>query len=413
MIKNPGAAKIHYQLLILLAILIPSGFYKLGGLVIALLAISWVFVLKGYKKIRQIDTSILLCLSFFAIIVMGLLYTTDVSTQLQYISRKLPLLLIPLAFIGFSPNKDQLRKLKMYFVFSTVIFVLIANLYALGDYVLTGEAEVFLSKSHHNKFTYYGLTRVFSKWHPTYVSLFLNMALVFAYELYYATKKYKIWIVISSFAILNILLLTSFIGIVSLLLLLGLFMYKLLKKNKTLLAGVSILLVLAVGFFYFYNPLKYSKIDKFKETEIKITDKKEERNLLNLRLAKWKSSLQVFSTSPFFGVTNGDYKQELYLQYLENEFMYCAEKRYSSHNQYLYTATSNGLLGFSVLMGMFLVAFFKKSTIAGFFPFLGIMSVYFMTEDVLARQQGMVFFIFFYILLTRNLSGTVIKSYEK
>lgn len=402
MINHTGAVNIHYWLMLLLAVLLPSGFYKLGGILVAILFLSWLFLVKGFREIRKADTPVLLSISFFLIILVGFVYTNDISNQIQYTSRKLAFLIIPLVFIGFTPGVEQLNKIKKYFVYATLIFILIADLYALADYLYTGEIKVFLSKSNHNKFTYYGLTRVFSKWHPTYVSLFLNTALIFIYEFYYHKKNYIIWLGLSLFAILNILLLTSFIGIVSLLFLTALFVYKLLSKNSVVLIMVSAVLVLTIGFLYVYNPLNYSKINKFKKTEIKITDRKVERNVLNLRLAKWKTSLQVIAAHPVFGVTNGDYKEELYQQYLKNDFRYCASKRYSSHNQYLYTATSNGLIGFLLLLGILIVPFFRKGNIKGLFPFLGIMSIYFLTEDVLARQQGVVFFIFFYILLTRN-----------
>ena len=413
MISSARAASIHYQLLLVLAMLIPSGFYKLGGVVIALLAVNGLFGLKGYRKLNQMDLPILFCVAFFVVILLGLLYADNFSNQLQYVSRKVSFILIPLAFLGYSLTSHQLLSIKRYFVFSTLLFVLIADGYALFDYLKTGELQVFLSQSWHNKFTYYGLTRVFSKWHPTYVSLFLNLTLVFVYQLYFKIKKFKSWFIISSLAVLNIFLLSSFIGIVSFVFLLLLFVYQWFKDKKALLTINLIALMSLVTVFYIYNPLHYSKIDQFKQKEIKVTDKKEERNVLNLRLAKWKTSLQVFSSAPVFGVSNGDYKDALYSKYIENDFMFCAKKRYSSHNQYLYTATSNGLVGLLVLISLFVLPLLYRLGEKTLFPFLGIMSIYFLTEDVLARQQGMVFFIFFYILVTRNLAPSITSANEQ
>ncbi|XLS29277.1 hypothetical protein ACJD0Z_00310 [Flavobacteriaceae bacterium M23B6Z8] len=79
MIKNLRAVNIHYQLLLFLAVLIPSRFYKLGGIVVALLAISWVFKVQGYRQLKQIEVSILLGLLSF--VFFYILLTTNRSSH--------------------------------------------------------------------------------------------------------------------------------------------------------------------------------------------------------------------------------------------------------------------------------------------------------------------------------------------
>lgn len=401
MIQKPSTSHIHFSLLLLLAFLIPSGFYFLEGAVIGLLVLSWLFGIRGYRHIRHTDRPIQLLLLFFVLIVSGLLYTTDMPNQLAYISKKLAFLLIPLCFIGVVLSKERQDKIKTVFIFSTFVFILIADIYAIADYLLTKQAEIRIGSNTYNKFTYYGLTRLFKGWHPTYSSLFLNLALVFIYQLFYKKETRLHWALLSLFGILNIFLLNSFIGILSFFALVALFLFKLLQRQKKLLLLSAIVFIGAISLLYLYNPLHYSKIDQFKATPLKITDKEGERNTLTLRVAKWQSSLQLFAKSPLLGTSNGNYRDALYEQYLKNDFLFCAEQRYSSHNQYLYTLVSNGIVGLFLLLAILTTRYWYRhaTQVLGLFLLIG--SIFFLTEDILARQQGLVFFIFFYILLTR------------
>jgi O-antigen ligase len=167
------------------------------------------------------------------------------------------------------------------------------------------------------------------------------------------------------------------------------------------IAGIALL----VAMNFVFNPLGFTKIDQLKKTELKVTDKKGERNLFTLRLAKWKTSLQVFSTAPLFGVTNGSYKERLIAQYLENDFTYSAQEQYSSHNQFLYTLVSNGIVGVLVLLALLLIPLAQHPW-AEYLPFMLLMCVFFLTEDILSRQQGIVFFVFFYMVLTTGFSNS-------
>ncbi|MEO9512905.1 MAG: O-antigen ligase family protein [Flavobacteriaceae bacterium] len=408
MVKNLRAEKVHFILLLIFSAVIPSGFYRFEGIGLVLLLASWIFLAKGYQKLKTIGHPLLLLILFYLLMILGLFYTNDVNSQWQYLGRKIGMLLIPLIFVGTNLDEGSIEKLKKAFIFSSIFFVFVADCYAVFDFLTTGESEIFISPSIYNKFTYYGLTRVFTDWHPTYVSLFLNLTLVFCNEIFYKKKKYPVWVLIGLFSILNIFLLNSFIGIFTFFILSILFLLKVFKKRKgffVVLAAVMIGFGIAI---YTLNPFQYAKIDKLKETPLKITDRKEERNVLTLRLAKWKSSIEVYAQAPILGVTNGCYMDELYQQYVRNGFEYCAKQRYSSHNQYLYTLTSNGFFGLLLLGVILTVPLWLKTYDKSLIPFTMIIGCFFLTEDLLARQQGMFFFVFFYVLLTQSTSESKI-----
>lgn len=398
--KQKKAFSIHSVLLSVLAAIIPSGFYNLEGIIVALLFVNWLFFVKGYNAFNEIPKGTILLFAFFTLFLIGLVYTNNVNGQFKFIGRNISYLLIPISFIGVKLTYKMVSNIKKCFIFSLIACILFANLYSIIDYMASGEMEIFLTPSIYNKFTYYGLTRVFKDWHPTYVSLFLNLGLVFAYDLYFKNRRYILWGLITALSSLNIFLLNSFIGIIAFLLIFYLFILQILNGGRKALIASTFIMLCLMSIFYIKNPFHYPKIEKFKHTEFKITDKKDERNALNLRLAKWKTSIDVFKNAPILGVSNGDYKNALYDQYVKNEFFYCAGERYSSHNQYLYTLSANGTIGLMLLILILYLPFTQKARNYVFLLFLAICSIFFITEDLLARQQGVVFFIFFYVFLS-------------
>lgn len=404
------ATQIHHGLLLALSFLIPSGFYKLEGLVIGLLLGSWIFLIRGYKDLKSPGIPAIMIWCFFGVMAAGLFYTTQMDNQLSFLGRRLALIFVPLVFVGVHLTRRQYEQVLTVFTFSALLSIVLANGYALFDTLYTGESEILIGRSIYNKSSYYGLTRLFSDWHPTYVSLFLNSALIFSYTVFYKKGKYTLWILCSAIATFNIFLLNSFIGIISFIALLVFFLFlRFRNQRRVFLASIAgICLLIALNFFY--NPLGFQKIDTLKNTELKITDKKEERNVLTLRLAKWQSSIQVFTTAPILGVSNGDYRNRLADQYTENGFLYSAEERYASHNQFLYTLVSNGIIGLSILIVLLAIPFYFHIASREYLPFLMILGIFFLTEDLLARQQGIVFFVFFYIVLTFRISPELASS---
>lgn len=387
--------KIHFALLIGLAILIPSGFYNFEGLIIALLLANWLFGLKGYSKLVNIPKSTILLSAFFALYMFGLLFTSDISGQTKAITKHLAYVLIPFSFIGFSLDAVNLERVKKVFIWSTIAFVLVAFGYAFFDYLNTGKSTIYVHDSVQSKFTYYGLTRVFDDWHPTYISFFCNLSFIFAYNIYFLRKKYLLSFLIGAVLAVSILLLNSFIGIITFGFLTSFFFIRLFKKSAAKILASSAILVLAF-LFYHYNPLNLSKIEKFKKTSISFTDGKESRNILNLRLAKWESSYKLFLTSPLVGVSAGDYRNEVVKIYEKEGYEYATEHRYSSHNQYLYFLASFGIIGFILFL---LVLFYPLRYKGQISLFIFVFSLFCLTEDMLLRQQGMVAFTFFYVIL--------------
>ncbi len=390
---NPNLA--HFIILIGLSIIIPSGFYFLEGSLISLLFFNWLFFWAKNKVIFKTNKTIFLLFGLFTVYLFGLITTSDFSEQLEATTKHLSYIIIPFSLIGFKLTENQIQAIKKTFIWSTITFVVLAVIYAFYSYLSTGKSTIYVMNSVQSKFMYYGLTRVFDSWHPTYVSFFCNLSLVFVYQVYYTSKAYRLSIITVIVLLTGVFLLNSFIGLLSSAFLILIFVLNLVKSiyTKTTITALAILFSII---FYHVNPFGLSKIEKLKQTEISITDFEFERNILNLRLAKWQTSLEIFKEQPLFGVSAGDYKKVVVERYKQNGFDYAAQHQYAAHNFYIYTLASSGLIGLLFLLIALIFPFFKTNDAS---VFIIIFSLFCFTEDMLLRQQGVVAFSYFYTIL--------------
>jgi len=113
------------------------------------------------------------------------------------------------------------------------------------------------------------------------------------------------------------------------------------------------------------------------------------------RYGLWKSAISA-NQNVLFGVGTGDYKVVLNEYFRSHNMEKYAVDNLNSHNQFIQTYLSNGLLGLIsiiFLLGRPLYLSFVRGYTLGilvFFPFI----LYGMTEVFLGRYQGVVFFAF-------------------
>ncbi|GFZ83647.1 hypothetical protein GCM10011531_13210 [Aquaticitalea lipolytica] len=398
MLSQPKLNNLYIYLLYGLAFLIPSGVYNLEGVVIVLLLVVWLLT-KQYKGITKQSTMLPFLLPlFFLLYIVSLVYTSNIPKGINQLTMHVSYLFIPLIFITNLIDKSIKRNMLLVFMYSTVLFLCIADVYALMDILKTDSYIVRVGQGDYYKFLSFGLTRIFSDWHPTLVSLFLIMSLAIIVKHFLETKKkYALFIIL--FIILNVFLIKSLIGILCLVLVISLFLVMLIKKNSYKFFLVVFVVSLA-SVFYFFNPFKIDKIQQLKKTKIEITDNEDRRNVLSIRLVKWSSALSLFKENPIIGVAPGDLKQELVDEYTENSYEYAAANRFGPHNQFLQFLVAFGVIGLFLFFAVIFLPYCKHIEINSLYSwFLLIVLLFFLTEDVLEGQQGIVFFSFFYSLL--------------
>jgi len=402
--------------IIALAFIVPSGFYALDIAALAFIGICRILQgdLRQYRPFLK-KPSVFFPILFYLYIFSGFFFSHNFGEALSTLSEKLPFLLYPLIIGCMSGLNDVLlHKACRAFVLSLIICLGAALLYAAGDMLITHVYTIQLGEAVYNKWNWYGLTRLFGDWHPSYVSAFCNLAIAVLMStpaLDKASPRGR-GFTLAAFLFLSlcVFLLYSITGIITWCCLLFFFGCKwLLRKRLPIGAslGIALSVMALLAAFLYINPLKIEKIQKLKEKGWSATDRQDERTVLTIRMAKWTTYLDIFKSHAFFGTTAGDIKDLRKKAYEEKGYTDLASYNYNAHDQYIEMLTVYGIAGFSLFLAMLWAAWRAPGTGSLLLPFIGITLIAFTTESLLERQQGLNFFMFFYSLLTLR----VVKSY--
>lgn len=174
--------------------------------------------------------------------------------------------------------------------------------------------------------------------------------------------------------------------------------YGILLAGKKLLSAKDVWLFVAlfgIAVLFQITVLKlYNRYDQITNL-IREPDTKTE-NSTSIRYNIWKISADLISEHPLIGVGTGDLKEELVKKYEAYNYQYGIRTRISPHNQFLHTAVILGFLGVSALIlllgSAFILAWRNKDWIYLLFILLVFLNC--MTESILERQAGILFFAF-------------------
>lgn len=318
-------------------------------------------------------------LIYMSVLILGLLYTSDLTQGLRVLETNFSFLAIPIIVSSLQLNSNQLNGLWQSFVLGLVAASIICLSFA------------FVSFSQDNQFAhflYYNLTDPIG-FQPTYFAYFLSFAIcLLVYELY--AKQIKMSrlaiIAVTLFLFLVLMLTAGRTAYLGMLLILSFFILKYFlddKENLTsavaLLSAFLLLSILLVNYFDLNAAMAGSAEG---------TDFWE-------RFTLWNSALRA-NPSPLFGVGTGDYKDVLNQYYLAQGMSSFANGSFNAHNEFIQVYFSNGIIGlFSLclLISRPIYLSFKVQNPLGIliiFPFI----IYGITEVFLGRFQGIVFFVF-------------------
>ena len=400
--------KLHFYAILLLAIfpVFPT-IYRTQ--ITALFVFISIFVIFGNLKNKKNKKSLLLILFItpFILNLVSLTYSKNFHEGFVIIERAAPILLFPLLFyfLPFKYSKQKISIVIHFFGYSVLLLLtgIIIKLCFSG----------FINELKNSGEVHYLIrTRIGDtvNIHPTYLSLFISFTVL--QIVVHITDKWKslknsiktIYLFTLVYGIFFILLLSSKIIIISLIVISGLWVYINIKskiKATVILASIvfSLVVLLIVfpttreRFVYLFSAVKTSKIDK--------------HNPDSMRKGIYKSAFRVIEKNRFAGVGLGDVQQELQQQYKSDNLKKAYRKRFNTHNQYLDFWISSGILSIiifilSVLYPLFLSAVKKDFQ---YMVFLLLVTFVFLTENILVRQVGIIFYSLFNTLFAFSLTG--------
>ena len=344
---------------------------------------------------RQLLLFFLLFLFYLA----GMLWTKNQSDGWEDILVKLPLLVFPLLFGSLRFSEASFRKIGIALLAGCLIAILLCFIHSY---------TLFLESQDPQNFFYTSFSMFL---HPTYFTMYLNLALLFLCRDTFAENK-KIFhsgiirIFFFSILITGVILLNARLAMLTVFLTLLIFILaESIKRKKigALFLRFFFQTLLTLGIFF--------SLIRLDNRFIQITDALQEHkdktaildsstsiyyNSTTIRMGLFKNGLTVFKNNFLFGVGTGDVITET-VDELNRSHMNFLSKHYTgAHNQYLQTGLSLGIFGLILLILCIIYPlkyYFQTKNYLGIcFVLIVLFSA---VGDTLLRASSLYFFSFF------------------
>lgn len=391
-------------------------FPLLGQKFVPILIAIWFLTIVVLRILKHKETplpktsKLLIQSSLFIVMLIWTLTIDRTKEGLHLLERSLSLIIFPVGFY-FNPiqlTNKQLNRIKLTFVFSSALIVLICSVLSYNKLlILVGEGQPFNSIFEFIKkseFEYHFRTNFehFSGLHPTYASMYLGVSILFLLEMFFDSEtslsiKRKL-ILISTSIVLLILMagLASRTPLLAILMVTSLFIFAKIKKKIYAFYVLLFMLILS-SVLIITVPTLSKRISEISLSNTTIPTTKGEDDSFNLRAGILHCTLNLIKENWLIGVGPGKVQSKLDECYNNIAPSTYKDRGFNTHNQFFGYWASMGIVGLAALM-LILIATAKKGIsdqqIALTFVCL-YFAICFLTENVLIRQQGVVFVAFF------------------
>ena len=398
---------IHIIAAFSIAILIPFGFIHITKYAVGTYLVSWILIENRsslYNNFLKNRKYILPLILFYMAHLVSLFYSGDINQSIFDLEKKLSLLFVPLTFFM---SQIISRKQKIYLLQVFILSSFLTVLIGIGNVVHVVQTDAYYK----NLFPKYPILVIYQNLsmflHSAYFAMFLVFSVAIIGYLVLVKKwltKYRVfWLSLAVFFVIVVVINSSRSGIVSLSLLLLVSVIYFLRRKYAIIA----IAVILAGFvtllttnmrFQRYLQLGADMISS-EEKVIKRGDVLIEKHVT--RPLFWVASMEVIKENFWFGVGNGDVKKALKDKYEAYNIGDKLEHTFNSHNQFLSTHLATGVPGVCCLILIFLLPLVKAWREKNYvlLSFILIVLIHALTETILARFHGIIFFSFFYGLI--------------
>jgi len=377
----------------------------------AWVALMLTYTLVGSKKknptqqIRRSPRMFLLFGGNFIFLAISLLYSVDRQQGLSFLVQELPMLLFPFCFflLDLPPDdgKDSLlEKVFMTFWIATLLMTgwIFYNYWKLD---LFGE---ILKASSFNTILRETAEKVTDK-HPEYLSLYLVFAIFLAARQLFRNSHALMKIIygLSIAVFIFLLLLLASRGPILSLLAATVMVTFLQIRNKLLKLFVPLSLAAGLLLLIRFTPSIYSRVLETRNTAF-VPPVGVHYNSTNVRAGIYQCAFELIGQHPFLGIGVGSDRSMLMACYAQFNTEAYQKTFYNTHNQYVNFWLLSGVLPFLLFLGSLVYTMAcnvrTKNYVLIFFSV--VMCLSFLSENVLSRQAGVVFYYFFICLMMRQ-----------
>ena len=396
MTKREFHSSAHFILAILIAFTLP--FAKLTAGFIALMLLNWLLEMDFRNKFKAIGSNKLtMCfIAFFIMHLLGLIYTENINSGLFDIQVKLSLLFFPIILTSRPFDNKKVNYIFLALLIGSIISSLL--LFIIATY-----AYLTLSLNH---FFYQEFSILI---HPSYLSMYINLCIAWLLLklLNIDTKSFsiknKISLVIIAFLSFTNILLSSKMGLVSMLLIYIFYLwYYIILKRKYFLSFLAFLILLGIIFSAIkLFPEMARRLSRSVEAFSHPTLNQSENESTAVRFLIWSAANKVISENVLFGAGTGDAKDALIKEYEKRGMKGALEHKLNAHNEFYQVFISIGIIGFIIFVITLLAPLSLAFKINNFIYiiFLFIIVFNFLPESMLETQAGVMFYSFFNSLL--------------
>ncbi|MFK8046294.1 MAG: O-antigen ligase family protein [Crocinitomicaceae bacterium] len=386
---------VNLLILSLIVFSLPLNLKFISPLIALYVLSSIVFI--GIKKPKfEVKLSNLFLITFYLLLIIGLMWSSNLRSAFFDLEVKLSLLIFPLIFSFIRYSKSELIILLKLFCAGLVISSSLLLVLAYVSYNNSSDISDFF---------YINLS---PKIHPSYLSMYyvvgMSVILVALRNNVFETifGRFAAVILVVVFFVFNLLLLSK-IGIIVSTLILVYFVARYVLINKKFGIGILVVIALSSAFYYSFQNLPY-----FKQRVVELSDGLNSTSKSNgstaVRLKIWNTGMKLIAQSLIFGYGTGDVKDALMAEYAEDENYSAYAKKLNAHNQFIQVTVALGIVGFIVFLlalGFLLVEGLHGGNL--YTVFFVIASIFYMfPESVLENQAGTIFFGLFFALLNQK-----------
>lgn len=361
---------------------------------------------KKYNELKEVSLKrfkyyLLFVGSYFLIIFIGIFNSTLYEESTNFLLKQLTILLVPILLINIKWTANKRILLNKIFLLASFLFVLSLYINVIIEYFEIG--SFYITDPLHPSWKYYLFTsgRLSPEVHPTYLSVYLVYNIIFIFFMLKKKSKLRVKLIYFLFLILfgmTLIFLSSRGVLLSFFIVFAFYeFYRLIvKKNIYSLIFISILsFLLATVFFGSSQILKRSnKLKKvFNKDYIEIANY---NNSLGDRMQINLIAFHTVQNHFWFGIGTKNWEilnKDYYEEYFRNDFEYKIQNL-NTHNQYLNSLVSWGIVGLISFLGIifFQLYFSSKLKNKSLFVFWAFFSIVLLTENMLDRHRGVMFF---------------------
>ncbi|MDZ7848206.1 MAG: O-antigen ligase family protein [Owenweeksia sp.] len=335
---------------------------------------------------------------YFAVGLLSLLYSQDLTQGWESLSSMAAFLFIPMAISAY-PLQEQKRMLytgsRWFFIATCAVilyyfmaFMVLNASLTIIEFILPLRLEKLIDLDAYSLRKLGGQFR-----HPAYFSIYIGLSLIIAIKLATCQRarwKKAILYLSTGPMFLFLFLLQSRMVVIAFFVVIIIFAFTLKRYRRVLLPLVIGLIALSTLIATLAPDNIASRFADFETLEYKKTDT--DFNGITVRLAIWEEAWAQIKKQPLLGVGLGDMRQTMLDAYAESGLQYALDRKLEPHNQYITSWLAMGLPGLLCLLWIFyllIVPGFKSGDFIAYLSplFLAISAI---SESVLIRHYGIV-----------------------